>query len=90
MLTQKNFWLLLMAGLSLFYLYAATLAWHGQTGHRAVWVAAALLIAHLTEIPLALRALKARHPALPRLLLLTVLYGLLWWVPARRGMFRVN
>lgn len=90
MLTQKNFWLLLMAGLSLFYFYAANLAYHGQTQHWTVWVALALLVAHVTEIPLALRALKSQHPTMPRLLILTLLYGLLWWVPAKRGMFKVR
>ncbi|MGH8461389.1 MAG: hypothetical protein ACRESS_07265 [Stenotrophobium sp.] len=88
--TQRNVWLTLIAGLSLFYLYSAWLAYGGQTQHWAIRVSLVLLAAHFLELPLALRALKARHPAMPRLLVLTVLYGLLWWVPARRGLFQVR
>jgi hypothetical protein len=34
--------------------------------------------------------LRDRQPQIPRLLVATFLFGLIWWVPARKGIFVVS
>ena len=90
MLNQKPFWLVQMIGLSALYAYSLWLALSGQPTHMAVLVSALLLGAHVLEIPLAMRQLKAKQPSMARLIPLTILFGLIWWIPARRGVFEVK
>lgn len=90
MLNQKPFWLVQMIGLSALYAYSLWLALSGQPTHMAVLVSALLLGAHVLEIPLAMSQLKAKQPSMARLIPLTILFGLIWWIPARRGVFEVK
>lgn len=90
MLNSKPFLFGSMFGCCVIYLAALWLALQGHTTHGLVIAAAVLLIAHALEIPLALRKLQKLDPSLPRLVVLTLLFGLLWWVPARRGLFPVR
>lgn len=90
MLNNRNFWIAQLLGLSLLYVVAAVLAWQGQTSHWIVLLAAVILIAHVLEIPLAFRVLKPQNPEPLRVLVLTLIFGLLWWVPAKRGLFAVR
>jgi len=90
MTSNKGLWLVQIAGLTLFYLVAAYFAANGQTQHWTVYGAALLLAAHALELPLAWLRLRALNPQPLRLLVLTLLYGLLWWVPAQRGLFKVR
>jgi hypothetical protein len=53
-------------------------------------LAGALLAAHLLEIPLAFHMLRGRNAQAPRVIVGTLLFGLIWWVPARRGVFSVG
>ena len=80
----------LNGGLLLFYGFALLLLLQGaDLSHRAVLLALVILIAHVLEIPLALKLLRERQPALPRLILMTTLFGFTWWLPARRGLYSV-
>lgn len=88
MSNKPSFWLIQIAGLSLLYLAAVALAVSGESAHWVVKLCLLLLAIHVLELPLAMRALKGKPVAPARLLLLTVLYGLLWWVPASRGVFQ--
>ena len=90
MMNNKSFWGAQMAALSLVYIYALFVGLSGQHTHPTVLIAALLLAAHALEIPLALYVLRGRSASLPRLLVLTLLFGLIWWIPARRGIFQVN
>jgi cytochrome c biogenesis protein CcdA len=90
MTNNRNFWYALMGGAVLFYIAAAVLALRGQPYPRTVYVALILLGLHVLEIPLAFNKLKGMNPQPLRLLLMTVLFGLLWWVPARRGLLAVR
>jgi hypothetical protein len=83
MLDSMGFWLAQNCALGLFYLVA-------QTHHWVVLVAAVLLAAHVLELPLAFRVLRERQASAPRVLLLTVLFGFTWWLPARRGIYAVK
>lgn len=90
MFNNKSFWGSQMALLVAVYLFALLKLVQGDTSHLAVLIAGVLLAAHALEIPLAYVMLKNRSPSFARLLPLTLLFGLIWWVPARRGLFKVN
>lgn len=90
MTNNKSFWGVQMVALLLVYAYALFVGLSGQHDHIMVLIAVILLAAHALEIPLSLYMLRGRSASLPRLLVLTLLFGLIWWVPARRGIFRVN
>jgi len=87
MLDNRGFWLAQNAALGLFYLVAIGLLAFGQSHHWVVLVAAVLLAAHVLELPLAFRVLRGRQASPLRVLLLTVLFGFTWWLPARRGVY---
>lgn len=90
MLNNRNFWIAQMIALSLFYIAAIALAISGQPMHWVVKVSILLLALHVLEIPNTIRILKPKQPSLPRLLVMTLLFGLVWWIPARRGLFQVK
>lgn len=90
MLNNRSFWYANIAGLGLIYLAAIVLVLQGQTSHWLVMLAAVIVIAHLLELPLAFNALKSLNPNPLRVVVMTVVVGLLWWVPAKRGLFAVR
>jgi hypothetical protein len=90
MLDNRNFWLALCASLLAIYAAALVLLLQGQAGHVLVRLSAIILAAHLLEIPLAFNRLRERKPAPLRVVALTFVFGLAWWVPARRGVFAVR
>jgi len=90
MTSSKGFWLAQMVGLIAFYAWAAMHFLQGDGGHRSVLVAALILVAHLIEIPLAFIMLKGRNAQPLRVIAGTFLFGLIWWVPAKRGIFAVR
>lgn len=87
MTNKPMFWIVMMAACGLVYLAALALAYQGQAHHPVVWLAAILLVAHVLEIPMAFKKLKGKNPQPLRLIVATTLFGLLWWVPASRGVF---
>ena len=90
MVNSKTFWIAQMVGLIAFYGYAASHFVNGGMEHRSVWVAAIILGLHVLEIPLAFAMLKGRGASPLRVIALTQLFGLVWWVPAKRGIFPVR
>ncbi len=86
----KGFWVIQMVALLAFYAYAAFQLSQGHTDSRQVLVAALILGAHTLEIPLAFFMLKGRNAQPLRVILATQLFGLIWWVPAKRGIFAVR
>lgn len=87
---SKGFWLAQCLALLGFYGYAAWQFTQGHTDHRSVWVAAIIIGLHVLEIPVAFIMLKGRNAQPLRVIAATTLFGLLWWVPARRGIFAVK
>lgn len=88
MINNRNFWFVLMAALLALYGAALLLALQGHTpAHVVVRLALIVLAVHVLEIPLAFYMLKARKPRPVRLVFATLLFGLVWWLPARRGVF---
>lgn len=87
MINSRAFWIAHMVGLSAFYAWAALHLAQGDSGHRSVLVAAIILGLHVLEIPLAFFMLKGRNASPLRVIVGTQLFGLIWWVPARRGLF---
>jgi hypothetical protein len=90
MFNNKLFWRAQHLFLLVFWAFAIALVITGHLNHWLVMLAAVILLAHVAEIPLALRMLKDKHPKTGRLAINTLLYGYTWWVPARRGVFPVN
>lgn len=90
MTSSKTFWIANIAGLAAFYAYATMHLLQGDSGHRSVLVAAIILGLHVLEVPLAIFMLKGRNAQPLRVIVATLLFGLLWWVPARRGLFAVR
>lgn len=79
-----------MAGLITFYAYAASHLVQGDSSHRSIIVAAIILGLHLLEIPIAFHMLKGHNAQPLRVIVATLLFGLVWWVPAKRGILAVR
>lgn len=90
MTNNRNFWYALMFGALALYAVACYLALQGPPYPRLVYVVAILLALHVLEIPMAWAKLKEQNPQPLRLVVATILFGLLWWVPARRGLVPVR
>lgn len=90
MINSKGFWLAQMVGLLALYGTALILALQGHTDSRVVALAAIILAVHVLEIPVAFIALKGRNAQPLRVIVATQLFGLLWWLPAKRGLFAVR
>lgn len=90
MTSRKGFWIASMTGLIAFYAYAGMHLLQGDSGHRSVLVASIFLGLHVLEVPLAFWMLKGRDPQALRVIAGTLLFGLIWWVPARRGILAVR
>ena len=90
MMNNKSFWGVQMAALSLLYVSALWVFLAGEHTHPTVLISALLLAAHALEIPLAFYVLKGRSASAARVIPLTLLFGLIWWIPARRGIFKVK
>ena len=88
MMDSKAFWLVNNAALLAIYGVAATLFSQGQDSHWLVILAAVILVAHVLEIPLAMKVLKDKNPSMGRLIAGTVLFGFTWWLPAKKGVYQ--
>ena len=89
MLDNRNFWIVNILALLLVYAGGLFMAAQGQTGHWLVLLSLVILFFHLLEIPLAFSQLRARNPQPLRVVFMTFVFGLLWWMPAKRGVFPV-
>ena len=76
-----------MAGLVVLYAFALVLVLEGQWAHRVVRLSLMVLAVHVLELPLAFHALKGRPRQLGRVIPATLLFGALWWLPVKRGVF---
>ena len=90
MTQTKGFWLVLMAGVLVFYAYASLQFLAHGLMQRPVLVALAFLVAHVLEIPVAFSRLRDREPDPTRVVIATLVFGLTWWIPASRGLFAVK
>ena len=90
MTNNKNFWLAQMIGAGIIYTIAAVMCLQGHGDSRLVLVVGIILGLHVLEIPLAFNMLKGRNAQPLRIIAMTFLFGLLWWIPARRGILPVR
>ncbi len=90
MTNKKVFWQIQMAGLLVLYAVAAVMALQGHAGHRFVLLIAIIPLVHVLELPVAFVMLKGKNANPLRVIAATLLFGLLWWLPARRGLFAVR
>ncbi|MDE0853119.1 MAG: hypothetical protein OSA97_01680 [Nevskia sp.] len=70
-----------------FWLLALWLLFSGHRGHWVVSLAATMMINHIIQVPVVFRLLRSREPSASRVVPMTLLFGLTWIVPARRGVF---
>ena len=85
MTNNRSFWIALQVVLLGVYAAALWLAISGQSDHRLIRIVVIVFAIHVLEVPVAIRALKERRPRMPHLIVATLLFGALWWIPARRG-----
>ena len=90
MFESRNFWIANMVGLVFLYAGGLVLAIQGQSGHLLVKLDVIILAAHLLEVPWAFKVLKGKNPEPLRTAVMTFVFGLVWWVPAKRGIFAVR
>jgi hypothetical protein len=90
MLDNKALWITHNLALIAFWLAALGLLVTGHSQHWLVLVAAVILAAHVLELPLAFMVLRGRNAAPSRVILMTLLFGFTWWLPARRGVYAVS
>ncbi len=88
MMNSKAFWLGNNAVILGLYAVAAVLYFQGQTSHWLVILAAVIVVAHVLEIPLAMKVLKDKSPSMGRLIVGTILFGFTWWLPAKKGIYK--
>jgi len=84
---RKPFWIVQNLIVVAFWLFALGCLATGHTQGWAVPIAAVVLVAHVLEVPLAFHALKGRPRSPLRVVLMTLVFGYTWWMPARRGIF---
>lgn len=90
MFDNRNFWIAQNVGLVLLYLAGLVLVMQGNTGHLLVKLDLVILAFHFLEIPWAFKVLKPLNPKPLRVIVMTFVFGLMWWVPAKRGLFAVR
>jgi hypothetical protein len=90
MLDNKALWVAQNIALVVFWLAAIGLLATGQSQHWLVLLAAVILAAHVLELPLAFLVLRGRQASPPRVMLMTLLFGYTWWLPARRGIYALS
>lgn len=88
---NKFFWQFQMVALLAFYGFAAYWLSQGHgLDHKVVKIAAIVFATHLLEIPVAFLVLKDRQPNPLHVIAGTLVFGALWWLPAKRGIFAVH
>lgn len=89
MISRKCFWYFLMTGsIFLFAIAYCVGRLLFSNALHALIPPAALLILHLSEIPIARRASEGKNISRPRTILKTALFGFTWWLPLRKGIIR--
>ena len=89
LLERKEFWIGACALIGFIYLIALLLLLLVGTHAMPVRLAFLMLVVHIIEVPLAFKRLAPQKPNPQRLVLLTLVFGAAWWVPAQKGMFPV-
>lgn len=91
MTNKPGFWIAQMCLLLALYGAALVLALLGHgLEHVVVRLSVIVLAVHLLEVPVAFFVLKGRNPQALRVIVATILFGLLWWLPAKRGVLPVT
>jgi hypothetical protein len=87
MLNSRVFWNMLRLGTIVLFLalifagYLVNAPWLG-------WMLVGLLfLLHVSELPSAFRAGRAKGLSTARILFMDLLFGFTWWLPLRRGVF---
>lgn len=90
MTNNPLFWRANHAVLALLYLVAAVRTATGHANPYLQLLVAVILVAHVLEIPLALKKLADQQPSKPKVALMTFFFGFTWWLPASRKLLPVR
>ena len=91
MLQSRTFWLAQGAGIVLFHLVALFLLLTGKTTGLAgtlVTIWAIVLVIHTGELIAAFVALKGMNVPPLTLIAKTLVFGFIWWLPRRLGVYQ--
>ena len=91
MLQSRSFWLAQGAGIVLFHLVALFLLLTGMTTGLAgtlVTIWAIVLVIHAGELIAAYIALKGMNVPPLTLIVKTLIFGFIWWLPRRLGVYQ--
>jgi hypothetical protein len=91
MLQSRSFWLAQGAGIVLFHLVALFLLLTGMTTGLAgtlVTIWAIVLVIHAGELIAAFVALKGMNVPPLTLIAKTLVFGFIWWLPRRLGVYQ--
>lgn len=91
MLQSRSFWLAQGAGIVLFHLLALILWLTGTTTGLAgtlVTIWAIVLVIHVAELLPAFVALKGMGVAPATVIVKTLIFGFIWWLPRRLGVYQ--
>ncbi len=86
---QKWFWYFLMTGA--IFLFGISYCIGCLIFPNALYAAilpAALLLLHISEIPIARKAASGKDISTGSVILKTILFGFTWWLPLRKGIIR--
>ncbi|MEI8255562.1 MAG: hypothetical protein WCJ30_07810 [Deltaproteobacteria bacterium] len=87
---DPRFWRFHQFSLLLLYAAGAALFVTGHVGTPLVRLAGLIPLIHVAEIPMAFWALRGKNASPAHVVLGTLLFGFLWWIPARRGLVAVR
>ena len=91
-LDSKGFWYSNMAACFvgwLFVAYGVILPFEAGSTVRTVWLVILLiLMTHVLEMPKAIPIGKEAGCSLAKTVIYTMLFGLTWWLPLKRGVFK--
>lgn len=91
MLYSRSFWLAQGLAIVLFHLLALVLLLTGNTsgfGGTLVTIWAIVLILHIGELVVAFIALKGMNVSPLTIIGKTLVFGFIWWLPRRLGVYR--
>jgi hypothetical protein len=82
---KQQFWFALQAGLVGFWVAVPVLELTGNSWPFVLPLAGLVLLAHVLEIPLAMRKLKALDLPVGTIAIKTLVFGFTWWLPLSKG-----
>ena len=88
MLHSRSFWLAQGVAIVLFHLLALVLLLTGNAYHPVVMLWGIVLVIHAGELVAAFIALKGMNVPPLTVIAKTLIFGFIWWLPRRLGVYQ--